>query len=838
MADVQMVCLGFVAYMACMYFPGRRVNTSSTKAFSGMIVAVIVNLIFDIIRSYTVNHLDVVAPFWNLVIHKCFMGTIVLSQFLAFVYVYSLVQEEREREPRLPKACFIPLALSIAGLLFGSMHLVEVSGDRNYATGSSEVLSNISIGLYVIIAFIYTIRHWKEVVHRKRVLLVNALIVEILLGINDIFRPSDFVSGLGLSAIVFASFLTMESPDMQMIAMYKLEKDRADRANTAKSNFLARMSHEIRTPINAIIGMNEMIIREYEDEELMEYTTGIENSAKSLLGIVNDILDLSRIESGKLEIYPAEYSLSSTLNELINMVYVNAKDKNLFLNLNISQHIPDRLYADSLRIKQVAMNLLTNALKYTPEGSINVIIDYEKLDKNHIMLWMSVVDTGVGIREEDMGRLFESFERLEEQEIRQIEGTGLGLNITKRLVDLMGGKLEVESTYGEGSTFTVSIPQKVLDWSEIGDFKKHFEDSVRRRERYHSSFTAKDAKIVIVDDNEMNRKVVTGLLKATRVQVTTLASGMELLGRIEREHFDLIFLDHMMPVMDGIECLQRMRTQEKNMCAETPVIALTANVVNGARERYLDAGFDDFLAKPIDTAELEQMIRGYLPAEMIMEGIDQEKKHPIREQEEKPKWVLELEQSALIDYEEGVKRSGSQDNLYEMMNLFCASLEEKTAEIVKYLENNNRKNYVVAVHALKSSARIIGSMELSSQAEYLEKCGNSGNMEELKHKTGGLLELYREVGQVLGQCIVQEPEVKTKLTETELADILKALSDSLAVFDVDGADWQINRLKRSEVPKAVETRLPELIAAVADLNVEKGIQMIDIMYKELGIEFS
>lgn len=393
--------------------------------------------------------------------------------------------------------------------------------------------------------------------------------------------------------------------------------DEAARANRAKSDFLANMSHEIRTPINAIMGMNEMILREGTEPVVREYAQNIESASKALLSLVNDILDFSKVEAGKIDILPGNYRLGNLLSEVSTMINVKAEQKKLSFIINAGEELPNELEGDAVRIRQVLINLLNNAVKYTNDGGITMTITGEKLaEASDITVFrFAVADTGIGIKPEDMKNLFKNFVRLDLNRNRSVEGTGLGLALTKRLAQAMGGDVEVTSEYGVGSTFTLVLPQKVVGTAKVGNFQAAGKDNARRQEGHKVSFVAPEANVLVVDDRELNLLVVSGLLKETKVNVVTANSGPKSLELMKKESFDLVLMDHMMPEMSGIEAME----QAKKIPGydRIPFIVLTANAIVGMREMYISKGFVEYLSKPIDGDLLEETLRQYLPPEKI-----------------------------------------------------------------------------------------------------------------------------------------------------------------------------------------------------------------------------
>ena len=528
----------------------------------------------------------------------------------------------------------------------------------------------------------------------------------------------------------FIVFITMSSHQISTVTQMEYEKKLQDAMNDAiaadkaKSRFLAQMSHEIRTPINAVLGMNEMILREANDPNVRDYADDIQVAGKNLLSIINTILDFSKIEDGKMEIVPAEYDFPSVLNNLINSAAAMTKGKKLELKVDIDPGLPVLLFGDDLRISQVVMNLLTNAIKYTEEGSVSFTVREASRNGKEIFIDVDVSDTGIGIRPEDMSKMFESFGRLDEKRNRGIEGTGLGIAIVTKLLEMMGSELKVKSEYGKGSSFYFRIRQEIVDDSPIGKYTERFEKTVRQ-EVSKDYIYAPSARVLVVDDNEMNCKVVKNLLKQNGIVPDFAFSGKECIDKLSVKFYHIVFLDHMMPKMDGIETLNILK--EKKLIAEgTVIIALTANAVVGAKEFYLEAGFDDYLSKPIEIEQLEAMLAKYLPENLTHKQSPGEEPAPVKK-ENKDKILAKLALEG-IDVKAGLGYCGGNKEFYiEMLEEYVSSYSTHIADLDAYLSSHNMNDYETLVHSIKSTSKTIGAMEVSELAFELEKASREGN---------------------------------------------------------------------------------------------------------------
>ena len=516
----------------------------------------------------------------------------------------------------------------------------------------------------------------------------------------------------------------------------KRSQQEAEAANMAKSSFLANMSHEIRTPINAILGMNEMILREEKDPAIRGYAGNIQASGNSLLSIVSDVLDISKIESGKLEIIPVDYEVNSLISDCCNMAAGRAKAKELELLVECADNVPMKLCGDETHIRQIIMNLLTNAVKYTEKGTVKLIVSGSFNDGGFV-LKVDVSDTGIGIAEENLPQLFTQFQRFDLQRNRNIEGTGLGLSIVKRLCDLMSGTITARSVLGSGSTFTVELPQKVVDSTPCGGVNLNY--SAGAEHEYHHSFEAPEAKILAVDDLPVNLLVIANLLKETRIKIDTAGSGRECLDKCSQQKYDLILMDHMMPEMDGVQTFEKLHGDKSSPNFETPVIMLTANALAGMREQYMDVGFADYVSKPVRGAKLEEAIRRNLPESLIKPASPE---IPAEAVSTEPSGfadicgaVPELNVNAALQY-----CCGSAELLNDLLHDFTEN--DHFSDLKAAFEEKRWEDYRRHAHSLKSTSLMIGLTGLSERARASELALKGGCTEfaELNHDS--LIEEY------------------------------------------------------------------------------------------------
>lgn len=630
-------------------------------------------------------------------------------------------------------------------------------------------------------------------------------------------------------------------------ALAEEAKQQALAADAAKGKFLAHMSHEIRTPINAVLGMNTMILRETKDMQIKEYALDIQNAGQNLLALINDILDFSKIESGKLEIINVEYDMSSMIHDISNMIATKVRDKNLEFRIHVDEQLPAKLLGDDVRIRQILVNLLNNAVKYTHTGSVTLSISGKK-SEGKVLLDCSVEDTGIGIKEEDISKLFLEFERIEEKRNRDIEGTGLGINITMQLLALMGSSLQVESTYGKGSRFFFTLEQQIVDSTPVGNLEERLRQQTVEYS-YMEVFTAPDAQLLVVDDNAMNLKVFINLLKATKVNVDVADGGRECLKMICEKRYDLIFLDHMMPDIDGIETLHRMKKLEDSKCQDTPVIALTANAITGAKEMYLSEGFDAFLSKPINPEKLEQMILLMLPRDLLDFDVAE-----TTDEKDKVKANIGGEQMALsvpqedenlpmvdgIDWSYGLLHLRDEELLLDTVaDFYKAILPE--ADVLEGFYNGLQgddalemlNQYRVKVHAMKSSANMIGATVLGGMAKLLENAVKSADLNVLTVMTPIFLKEWRSYKEKLAICVPDITEKEEIQDYTVILAYLEMLRVAMVEMDIDGMDQSMEELERFDFQEKLKPQMEKLSVLVTELDSEQAVPLIEELMEQI-----
>jgi signal transduction histidine kinase/AmiR/NasT family two-component response regulator/HPt (histidine-containing phosphotransfer) domain-containing protein len=622
--------------------------------------------------------------------------------------------------------------------------------------------------------------------------------------------------------------------DMTDIKSYineiKRVRRQAEKASIAKSEFLANMSHEIRTPMNAIIGLNDIIMEECEDTEIYSYAKDVQSAARNLLTIINDILDLSKVEAGKMELVEVNYYIKVMADEIIGIMDMAASQKGLILKYECDQTIPCRYSGDDGRIKQILLNIISNAIKFTKKGYVRAYITGKPgKNEDEELLTFCVEDTGCGIHEEDLNKIFEDFRQVDSKRNRSVEGTGLGLAIVKQLVDLMNGTIQVESIYGTGTTVTITIPQKIVDRQPVSQMQ----ELPQTIQKVTDMFTAPGLKVLIVDDNVINRKVARSFLKNYAFDLTEAESGPESIERVRNDRYDLIFMDHMMPDMDGVEAVEIIRRDCGENGTAPVIIALTANAMEGMREHFLEHGFQDFIAKPLDRSELNQLLLRWVPEKYRQSEYVEEELKPLDPS------VFQIDG---VDMDAAMKYySGSEEGFVELLDLYCIDGKRKT-ELLHEVVESDVFRYQIEVHGLKSASANIGAMEVSAMAREQENAAVQGDMECIHSKFPLLMAKYETLLENIKDFLErrrQDNEKKEKLpclTMEKLKEETGTALEELKHFRSQKCAERIDTILSHELPECAKERLLEIqeqLKLYEDDKAEELLsQLLNILEKE------
>ena len=739
---IAILCVSFLysIFLNILYFSKKHIKTYETKMFSIMMVSNLIGIILEFSCIFSLYYLGT-DNLLVIIINKLFLLYLLTFAILFSIYAAYITLIDKNEKDMSDKHNRIRMVAFISEIIMGLLVIVlpidlYSKGWVMYSSGPSANVVYFASAICTFLCVIMMLFKFKNIKRRKSLVLFAYIIGCGTIALIQQNNPALTLATSMETFLIFLMFNTIENPDVKMIEQLNSAKDNADKANQAKTEFLSSMSHEIRTPLNAIVGFSDEIINANTIEEAKENAKDVVNASKTLLELVNSILDISKIEAGKLEIVNSPYNARKIFEELAKLITPKMKEKGLDFNYNIAPDLPEILYGDHANIKKIITNLLSNACKYTSKGFVNY--DVSCYNVNGICkLIISVEDSGRGIKKEDVDKLFTKFQRMDEDRNTTIEGTGLGLAITKNLVELMGCKIIVHTVYGEGSKFTVTIDQRIEEVKLVETEKIP-----------NASLDLSNTKILLVDDNELNIKVATKLLQ--RYQATNIISfnnGFDCIEDIKQgSKYDIILLDDMMPKLSGVETLHKLQELSN---FDIPVVALTANAITGMREKYLKEGFVNYIAKPIDKEDLVNvlnsvLVNSNLEKTEVLEIFEYDEKV-----EEEPLSTKEYLTQNGVDIDKALELLGDMDMYNTTLNDFSSEVEEKWTRIVSAKENKDMENYAIDVHSLKSDCKYLGFTKLAELSYQHELKSKENDIEYVINNFNSLEEEYKRVRRIV-----------------------------------------------------------------------------------------
>ncbi len=749
------------------------------------------------------------------------------AMVMPYPFMYYLDRMQHHRYQKIFNVLSVATIFNF--IFFTTLHF---TGTVNF--GNSLIFMNGVVLLNILIMVITLLIDRRKGYYKEYMYLYIGMLGMAIFGFFEVLQINFKIFGRtnidGVFIIAGQYFLLITALIRIIMQVRDLRDERAKviKSNELKSTFLANMSHEIRTPVNAIMGMNEMILRENADEDIRRYAHNIQSASNNLLEIINDILDFSKIESGKMEIVNQQYELFSLINDVTTMISVKASQKGLSFDVEVDSMLPSELIGDEQKVRQIMINILNNAVKYTTNGGIKFRV-YGDNAGDTFKLCFDSIDSGTGIKQEDFDKMFEKFQRINEEANASVEGSGLGLSITKQYVDAMNGNIAVASTFGEGSTFSVSIPQQVASDEPVGDIEEKVKLAIEMTDDLDLSFVAPEASLLVVDDNLMNLEVARGIIKPTQIRVDICTSGAEALESLVSKKYDLVFLDHMMPGMDGVETLKRFKQIENCVNESTPIIALTANAIKGAKEIYLSEGFDGYLSKPIMIDQLDDLLRGFLPSEKVksVQKMDlafvKDKKSDTDVLSSK-RAKSTLPEIVDMDFEYARHMFPDDEQLINAVKVFLRNIPDEIAYYEDIMQTDLNEvilnEYRIRVHSLKSTSKLIGALAMFGLSRSLEEAAKQEDKDAVMAGTPILIKELKRHQALISEEIHLDEVQQVVMSDEEYKSLLNKLKGFVdeRLFD----EMDETALKLSSVLLEQEEALmrDKLCQAIYDLDFD------------------
>ncbi|MCR5098570.1 MAG: response regulator [Lachnospiraceae bacterium] len=802
---------------------------STSRFFIWILITELIGMYTDAF-SYIVEGRGINPVFLAVVVALTFVITDVIVIIFAF-YVISIIRKSFDFSYTY---VYIILAISLIDIIWEIVG--SVNGKLFYNTASGVTIYGpwrdyAGVLPMVSIVFLFVVAGIRRLDKKNLIILGSFLGFPAISTVILMFYPLCDFSYVACALGSFVIFIFIQNNAMSEAKLYEQVSLEASRS---KSEFLANMSHEIRTPINTVLGMDEMILRESTEESVRDYAMDIQSAGRTLLTIINDVLDLSKIESGKMEIVPVEYSTAGLFYDVANMIKFRALEKDLDFETDISPDIPASLLGDDVRIRQILMNLLTNAVKYTHSGGVKLRAHLVSEVGDAVVIHFEVEDTGSGIRDEDMDKLFASFERIDVERNRNIEGTGLGMPITLKLLSLMESELKVKSEYGVGSVFSFDLLQEIVVREPMGDFEQSVKKTMQPKASKTGSFIAPDAHILLVDDNKMNRKVFVRLLEKTKIDITQADSGQQAVELASHLQYDIIFMDHMMPGMDGVTAMKKIKAKRTGPNADTPIIALTANAVAGSKEMYYEEGFDGYISKPIEVDKLESTLLNMLPEKYIIPV------EPEPKQDSKKRIKNEFPLIFGIDWDMAMLHLKDKKLVEGLLGDFANAVDSQT-EKLQDLKNglpDTLEEYRILAHGTKSGAASLGIYTLAGMAAVLERAASNKDIETIDSMHDVFINEWKAYKDRLGEYLHgSDPaeDEKEEISETKLDMFLSMFKKAMEDMNINAADKTMEKLSSYRLPENAAKDFEELKTAVSMLDQDKALKLIEQMQLQISM---